>query len=1187
MLTALFTIHCSLFTSPARAQKFFNLTADEVRIDTLLPAFHYAYPLDEHYADSTYSVEILYPDFIPMSQADILRYQQLSGRPLGQLPEVVQSLSVSRKQGTLHIGFVPLVYRDGQYQKLVSFMLKVKGHAKQQLKRAKRADGERYAANSQLATGTWAKIRVPSTGIYQLTSDLIRQAGFTDLNKVKVYGYGGAMQPEVLMGDYLTLTDDLQEVPLCDVDGKRLFYAVGPITWGADNKRIRNPYSSYGYYFLTQSDSAPETISWSDFLAANYPTANDYNHLYEVDDYAWFAGGRNLYDANLLYSGKSYKYTVASTGTSSTGNLTVALSGLGTGGSVKIGLNGKELGSISIPAVGTYEKMRTAESTFTVDNLQASNEVTLTPNNNVPNVRLDYISTYASAPNAAPESAQDFPSPEYVYNITNQNHHADKAVDMVIIIPTSQKLLAQAERLKTLHEQKHGLRVRIVPADELFNEFSSGTPDANAYRRYLKMLYDRATAAADMPRYLLLLGDCAWDNRMLSQQWQNYSPDDFLLCYESENSYSQTYCYVTDDYFCLLDDGEGGSLLSSDQADVAVGRIPARDANDAAIVVDKITNYVNNQQAGSWQNLFCVMGDDGNNNIHMADADSVGRLIENRYPDFVVKRIMWDAYNRVSSSTGNSYPDVARLIKQQMQQGALVMNYSGHGAPAAISHEYVLRLNDFAETTSQRLPLWVTASCDIMPFDGQEDNIGETALFNKKGGAIAFYGTTRTVYQSQNRLMNLAFTNRVLSKDDEGQPIAIGEAVRLAKNELISTGVILGYDSQGNPIRGTDQSTNRLQYSLLGDPALQLAMPTQHLEITTINDTPLTEGVQLTVKAGSTAKVEGRIVGNDGLTDASFNGTMTALVRDIKEQIICRQNDGTETPFTYYDRPNTIFSGSNQVKEGLFSFTFAVPKDISYSDKNALINIYAVNDDKTTEACGRSGSLVLNGKASQSGSETGPSIYCYLNSESFSNGDDVNQTPYFTALLNDEDGINASGSGIGHDLQLIIDGQMATTYTLNDYFQYDFGSYTKGQVGFSIPALSYGQHKLLFRAWDILNNSSTTELTFNVAKGLEPQIVSVECSPNPAKTRTTFRIVHDRIGSEMDVKLELFDTSGRHLWTYTENGVPTDQTYTLDWDLTTNEGRRLNTGLYLYRVSISSDGSNYTSKAQKLIILNK
>jgi hypothetical protein len=318
---------------------------------------------------------------------------------------------------------------------------------------------------------------------------------------------------------------------------------------------------------------------------------------------------------------------------------------------------------------------------------------------------------------------------------------------------------------------------------------------------------------------------------------------------------------------------------------------------------------------------------------------------------------------------------------------------------------------------------------------------------------------------------------------------------------------------------------------------------------------------------------------------------MSAVVRDVLEEIVCRLNntsdEGADKPFVYYDRINTLFSGSNLVREGLFSFTFAVPKDISYSDDNALINVYAFDSNNGSKASGRSGSLVFNGKASETGSTTGPSIYCYLNSESFSNGDAVNQTPYFFATLNDEDGINASGSGIGHDLQLIIDGQMASTYNLNSYFQYDFGSYTKGQVGFSIPSLTYGQHKLLFRAWDVLSNSSTAELTFNVVKGLEPKLISVECSPNPAKTTTSFRIVHDRTASEMDVKLDIFDTSGRHLWSHSENGVPTDQVYTLDWNLSTNEGRRLNTGLYLYRVSISSDGSEYSSKAQKLIILNK
>ena len=203
-----------------------------------------------------------------------------------------------------------------------------------------------------------------------------------------------------------------------------------------------------------------------------------------------------------------------------------------------------------------------------------------------------------------------------------------------------------------------------------------------------------------------------------------------------------------------------------------------------------------------------------------------------------------------------------------------------------------------------------------MPFDGQEENIGETALFYKKGGAIAFYGTTRTVYQPQNRLMNLSFTNRVLSKDQNGKPMPIGEAVRLAKNELISPGVIVGYDSQGREIRSTDQSTNRLQYSLLGDPALRLAIPTQQVAIESINDTPLTDGAVVKLKAGSTAKVTGRILNDDGQTDNAFNGTMTAVVRDVKEKIVCRLNnttsDGADTPFIYYDRINTLFNCLNK-----------------------------------------------------------------------------------------------------------------------------------------------------------------------------------------------------------------------------------------------------------------------------------
>ena len=1167
----------------AQAQRFFNLTAEQVRIDSLLPVFTHHVTLGQHYADSTYSVAIAYPEFIPMSNADVQRYRRITNAPLPAMPEIMRTISVDRKQGELTISFVPLVFRDGQYQKLVSFMIEVKGEKRRSVRRALEASGSFYADHSVLATGNWAKISVPSTGIYQLTGDLVRKAGFSDINKVKVYGYGGAMQPEKLTADYLAATDDLKEVPTCEVGGKRLFYAVGPVTWNEKHQRIRNPYSNVGCYFLTENDSVPLTISEEEFKNTYYPLADDYNTLYEVDNYAWYHGGRNLYDATVIAAGGSHSYTVAAKGTGQKGLMTIVVTA-DAATIVNVSVNDVPVGSLSVAGHGSYEQMNIASRTDSIGNLQTSNKVTLSTNAQGGNVRLDYISIHAFEPSPAPDLSASYPVPDYVYGITNQDHHADAFADMVIIIPTSQKLLGQAEQLKALHEVKDSMSVRIVPADELFNEFSSGTPDANAYRRYLRMLYDRAERTADMPRYLLLMGDGAWDNRMASAEWNGYSPDDFLLCYESENSYSATDCYVSDDYFCLLDDGEGDNMLLS-KPDVAVGRISARTAEEAEAVVEKVISYVNNEQPGSWQNLLFVMGDDGNENAHMQDADSVARIVEQYYPTYQIKRVMWDAYNRVSSSTGNSYPDVTRLIKQQMQQGALMMNYSGHGRADAISHEYVLRLDDF-KNTSSRLPLWVTASCDIMPFDGQEENIGETAMFNKKGGAVAFFGTTRTVFQTYNRLMNLAFTRHVLGQDDDGRLLPVGEAARRAKNELVEPGVLVGYIN-GRPVYSTDRTQNKLQYTLLGDPAMRLAAPTLGIQIDSINNQPLESGKTQVLNAGSTATVAGHITERDGQHAVTFNGTLTAIVRDALEQVVCKMNDVTETsvPFVFYDRPNVLFNGSDLVKNGRFSFTFAVPKDISYSDANGLFNLYAVNDEKTMEASGICGQVMMSGSGGLPQDGTGPNIYCYLNSSSFVNGGSVNPTPYFVAQLNDEDGINAAGSGIGHDLQLIIDGDMTKTYSLNDYFQYDFGSYTQGSVGYSIPTLSYGEHKLLFRAWDILNNSSTAELTFNVVKGLEPLFFDVESTVNPATTSTSFRILHDRTGSDMDVVLDVFDISGRHLWSYAENGVSADNSYTIDWDLTVDGGRRLQTGVYLYRLRIASDGSSYASKAKKLIVL--
>ena len=1168
-----FLLVCS---NGAFAQKFFNLTADDVRIDSVLPQFSYAMDLGDDYADSIYSVSIEYPEFIDMSAADVSKYKSITSAELPALPAIEKRVVVERKHGKLEVIFIPLVYRDGKYQILVSFMLNIQSKAKPRsvrrlLARASAAKSSRYAAHSVLASGKWAKIRVPSSGIYQLTSELASKAGFSDLSKVKIYGYGGNLQNEILAESDLIDNDDLKEVATCTVGGRRLFYAKGPVSWSSKTAttRTRNPYSDYGYYFLTQSDAEPLSVDSAAFVSSFYPSNDDYHSLHEIDNYAWLQGGRNLFENSPVSVGYSKTYTLSTPVQDTSGTVSVAVtSGVNSVTSIKF--NGVALDNITTSILTDYDKGNEAVGKYSVSNLHANDTITITPVSGGP-VRLDYISITYATPRPLPLlSKATFSVPEYVYNITNQDHHADAACDMVIIVPTSGKLTAQAERLKAFHETHDSLRVTIVPADELYNEFSSGTPDANAYRRYLKMLYDRAATDADMPKYLLLFGDCVWDNRMLTSDCSQLSPDDYLLCFESENSFNDVYCYVDDGFFCLLDDGEGGDPQSSDKLDVAVGRFPVHDASEAKIMVDKTISYAENANAGGWQNTIMFMGDDGNANLHMRDVNEVATDIESRYPGYLVKRVMWDAYTRVTSSVGNTYPEVSKIIKQQQAAGALIMDYAGHGNALQISHEAVLKIADFENFKNTNLPLWITASCDIMPFDGSGSTIGEAALLNKKGGTMAFFGTTRTVYANYNKVINGAYLRYVLGMTD-GKSTTLGEAQRLAKNYLITS--------------GGDQTTNKLQYSLLGDPALALNTPTLQVVIDSINGSNASSSTVASLKSGNVAKVKGHIVKNSAKA-TSFKGIVNATVRDTKELITCKRNDGTATAFTFYDRPKILFNGSDSVSNGEFSFSFAVPKDINYADGTGLMNLYAVSTDHQEKANGYNGNFSVAGSDALVNDSIGPSVYCYLNSPSFTNGGNVNTSPYFVAEVSDKDGINATGNGIGHDLELIIDGDMNKTYILNDNFVYDFGSYTTGSTFYSIPELTPGVHSLKFRAWDILNNSSTTQLDFNVVSGLQPNLFSVSCTKNPAYSSTTFIINHDRTGSNMDVELDIFDLSGRQLWKYTESDVPTSSTLTVDWDLTLDGGRRLQTGVYLYRVRVSSDGSSKTSLAKKLIVIN-
>lgn len=1180
---------------PAKAQqRFFNLTADEVKVDSVLPHFLYSIPLPENYQDSVYTVSVKYPEYMDMTVSDVANYNRISGAALPSQVPLSQNISVSRRKGYLVASFCPLVFRNNKYQMLVSFMLDVKAKAvKNSVLRQRKNDkayasaADIYAEHSLLASGKWAKIRVSSSGVYQLTDATVRQAGFSNINKVKIYGYGGNLQNEALYANDLARTDDLKEVPQCVVGGKHLFYAKGPVSWKSNSSTVRrrNPYSDYGYYFITQSDEEPATVDSATFVSSFYPSPDDYHSLYEVDGYSWYNGGRNLFDPTPISVGGSQQVVITNTTGSQKGRLTVNVSA-GGNNQIRILLNGKELGTLNVPIL-QYCKAGQVGGTYSLDNLRIDAKDTVTiVNVSGETARLDYVSMAWEKAIPLPNLSGSHPAATYVKNIANQDLHADGQADLVIIIPASRTLLKQAQRLKEFHESHDGMRVNIVAADQLYNEFSSGTPDANAYRRYLRMLQDRAATEADMPKYLLLFGDCVWDNRMLTADCKRFDPDDFLLVYESENSFSETVCYAGDSWMGILAEGAGSDARRELQ-DVGVGRFPVTTVAEAKIMVDKTINYSKNQNGGAWQNTIMFMGDDGNDNIHMKDVDSVANSVGRDYPNFLIKKVMWDAYTRESSATGNTYPEVSKIIRQQQANGALVMDYGGHGSATLISHESVLGLSDFSESRTSNLPLWVTAACDIMPFDGVTETIGESAVLNEKGGAVAFYGTARTVFTSANKYINHAFMKRVLSLQD-GKPIALGEAHRLAQND-----VMLGTNRYPTPTREDpnktspeqDNTENHLQYSLLGDPALSLNLPTAQVVVDEIDGVAVGSGTMPTVKAGSVIKMKGHVAGVEG-----FNGVVTATVRDTQEEITCKLNntsgDGAEVAFKYLDRTKTLYHGSDSIRNGQFELTFAVPKDINYADGQGMINLYALNTDKTIRANGSCDQFIVGGSAEAKNDSVGPSIYCYLNSPSFVDGGNVNSTPYFVAEIKDKDGINAAGSGIGHDLQLVIDGDMAKTYTLNNNFSYDFGTYTSGSTFYSIPELEEGPHRLQFRAWDIQNNSSTAVLHFNVVKGLRPQLFNIGVTNNPARTSTTFIISHDRMESNMDVVIELFDAAGRQIWRHAESGVSATGNYTVDWDLSVDGGRPLQTGVYLYRVKVSSEGSSYVSKTKKLIVIS-
>ena len=772
------------------------------------------------------------------------------------------------------------------------------------------------------------------------------------------------------------------------------------------------------------------------------------------------------------------------------------------------------------------------------------------------------------------DPTKTFPSPDIFGEIKNQNLHALPPTEYVIIVPEA--YVSSANKLADVHRTVSGLHVTVVQDNWIFNEFSSGVRDATAFRRFMKMFYDRAVIEAEKPKYLLLFGDALYDNRHLTSEGKRKNQRNFLLSYQVKESVYERFSYGTDDYFGFLDDNEGVNL-KNDVIDIGIGRFPVNSVTQADNAVNKVIDYMANTQYGNWKNKLIFAADDTDETAvstkpafcnHAKEADQVAEILQTNHPQYSVSKFYMDAYTSELVNGKKTYPEAKKSFLSTLSGGCFLLNYTGHGSVKALSAEDMLQVSDVRNMKFENLPLWITATCDFGWFDAINASAGEEVFLNKNSAGIALYTTSRIVFSDNNLLINKQLTKHLFDKDN-GQYPRLGDVLRKSK------AVLLGDD-------------NKLNYVLLGDPALRLNYPEYNVELRTINGVDISSGEKINLKALDNVVMEGIVTDLNGNRIENFNGTIRSTVFDSKQTIqsVVKGSDGGRFSFTSY--PNIVHFGNNEVSKGSFNIQFKVPLDISYTRDNGLMNFYAFDIDQGIDANGSFQDYILAGSDDGSpSSDLGPEIVTmFLNTSDFVDGDDVNETPYFFAQVFDEDGINMTGAGLGHDIMISIDDNPNLVYYLNNY--YHPISLTEGTVEFSIPTLSPGEHVLTFRVWDILNNPTVDTLRFNVVKGLKPEIISLYATINPAKINTQFMLEHNFPETQMTIEIKVYDLTGRSIWVRRETGSSGYlNRYPIEWDLTHSGGGRVSPGIYIYQAAVGTSTSKMTTQAKKIIVLGQ
>jgi hypothetical protein len=737
-------------------------------------------------------------------------------------------------------------------------------------------------------------------------------------------------------------------------------------------------------------------------------------------------------------------------------------------------------------------------------------------------------------------------------------------IDYVIITPNF--LINQAEKLANFHRSYSNLNTKVITLESIYQEFSSGKQDIAAIRNCIKYIYQNKSSIDKRIKYINLFGDASFDYKNRIPNNTNIVP-----IYHALNSTTLgESSFASDDFYGYMDSNEGNITSSFGGIDIAVGRMIVSDTKKADEMVNKVLEYHSEKSYGSWRNNYTLISDDSDRSTDITiqlRQNKLADTITSKKPFINVEKILLDAYTQETSAGGNRYPKARTDIFNSFEKGALIFNYLGHGGEDGLSGERIWEKSDGENLSNQyKYPLFITITCDFSRFDNPyKQTAGEFTYWNPKGGAISMLTTIRSISQFSAENFNDTISKYLLAYDSD-QYTTIADALRLAKNSSPSS------------------SSNVVFY--IGDPALILAIPKPKIRLTKVNDVPVTQTID-NLKSLAKIKLTGEIVDENNNPITNYNGEVFTKIFDKTIIRKTLNNDGYSPSINFITLGETIFRGNASISNGQFEFSFVVPRDIRIPLDNGKISFYAKKSQALEDKSGFDTSIKIGGVNENAPEDNiNPIVKLYMNDETFVSGGITNSSPFILALLEDENGINTA-SGIGHDITAVLDGDVSNPYILNDYYQTNLDDYTKGTVRFPLRNIAPGLHTITFKAWDVYNNPTTTEVQFLVVGDETITLSNVLNYPNPFVNYTEFWFTHNRPFEPLDVQIQIFTVTGKVVWTknqlITTDGFLSKE---ITWDGKDDFGNKIGKGVYVYKLTVKSSLTNKKAeKIEKLVIL--